>query len=150
MTPVFQDKFMHEGERGNCVQASLASFLDLPLEKVPAFQDMPRDEWKQSLMLWVSTQGYYFYQQREVPTDVDYYLGIYDTGKGYAHCVVCSQGEIVHDPFLTEEYRDLALPLGELKYCWVLRSQEEVGVKSQQSSMGSNSNHSIQSEFFCV
>jgi hypothetical protein len=39
MTPVLQTQFVSTHGRGNCVQAAVASLLDLPLDSVPAFRD---------------------------------------------------------------------------------------------------------------
>lgn len=39
MTPVMQTQFVATHGKGNCVQAAVASILDLPLEAVPAFRD---------------------------------------------------------------------------------------------------------------
>lgn len=59
MKPVDQTKFAGEGAGGNCVQASLASILNLPLSDVPHFlevADRPA-EWELAFMDWLEERG---------------------------------------------------------------------------------------------
>jgi hypothetical protein len=41
VTPVLQTQFVAVDGKGNCLQACIASMLDLPLGDVPTFRDMP-------------------------------------------------------------------------------------------------------------
>lgn len=54
MTPVFQDRF-GKGN-GNCLQAAVASVLDLPLDAIPNFSDAEGD-WFVHITRWASEQG---------------------------------------------------------------------------------------------
>lgn len=59
MKPVDQTQFAGEGVGGNCVQASVASILGLPLIDVPHFleiADRP-EEWELAFMDWLEDRG---------------------------------------------------------------------------------------------
>lgn len=68
MTPVFQTITNHcpaEGRYGNCVQASIASIFDLPLEAVPHFSegnDLPAPdggyEENKRINAWLKDRGF--------------------------------------------------------------------------------------------
>ncbi len=64
MTPVDQDRFVdptNGQNRGNCLQAVVASLLDLPLNAVPNFVQIEKDggrEWSEHLRLWLLERGW--------------------------------------------------------------------------------------------
>lgn len=57
MTPVYQTDFSNGS--GNCLQASLATLLDLPLESVPHFRVM--DGWFATMFSWLRENGYEYH-----------------------------------------------------------------------------------------
>ncbi len=60
MTPIDQNIYSdkEKGIAGNCLQACIASMLDLPLDSVPHFmQDFPDNPWI-AAKKWIKEQGY--------------------------------------------------------------------------------------------
>jgi hypothetical protein len=55
LTPVPQD--MNHPE-GNCLQAAVASVLDLRLDQVPDFAKDANKQWAQDLVAWANSKGY--------------------------------------------------------------------------------------------
>lgn len=109
MTPRFQTL------SNNCLQASLASILDLPLDAVPhVFAAGPctgaeaKRRWGW-LMKWAKGRGYnmVFLKEnwvldwkrvRELASSGSYYIGIVPMGGGDNHAVVMRYGKQVFDP----------------------------------------------------
>jgi hypothetical protein len=94
----------------NCVQACVASILDLPLREVPhvfAGVSMGRDTggWPK-LFKWASRRGYKAVwidprkrvEVRRLEKSGTYYMGNWPVEGGGAHAVVMRRGEIVFDP----------------------------------------------------
>jgi hypothetical protein len=100
MKPVDQTQFVGEGAGGNCVQASLASILDLPLDAVPHFletADQP-SHWELAFMDWLEERGV-GYIRREGEWIFDgYYLASGPSPRGVSHMVVYRDGSLAHDP----------------------------------------------------
>lgn len=99
MKPVDQTK-LHDpdnGIRGNCMAASLASILELPLSDIPEFEDMEGDWWP-NLMNWLESLGFYIIQWREEVCLQGYYLCAGMSERGVNHQVVYKNGKLVHDP----------------------------------------------------
>lgn len=101
MKPVLQDKFYDKdkGLRGNCLQAAVASLLELPLAAVPNFQDAPeeigfwglfRSFLKQRGFLAIDLQGEYFLDC--------YHLAAGDSPRGVKHSIIQRNGKTAHDP----------------------------------------------------
>jgi hypothetical protein len=89
-------------ESDNCVQASVASLLELPLSKVPRFKP---DTWYAELCKFVKKVGYGCLNVVADPEQlpVGYSLGQVKAGPSwpsdYTHCVVCKDGYVVYDPY---------------------------------------------------
>ncbi len=103
MVPVDQTTFVPELagiDTGNCLQAAVASLLELPLETVPHFAAIPGDdgEWWWALVEFARGHGFAIAQCDEPIGGV---LGIM-TGKSprgdFQHVVLARGAEIVHDP----------------------------------------------------
>lgn len=114
MTPVDQTRFFDPtlpvGEqRGNCLQAVIASLLDLPLEIVPHFvqdhvdSDGDRDWWD-SLVTFVRSHGWnphFAVPIVDYPGQHLFVSGPSPRGEGddgLWHVVIYRDGELVHDP----------------------------------------------------
>ena len=102
MTPVFQDKFNdtfpHGG--GNCLQAAVASLLDLPLEAVPHFMLFGR-HWPKAFRLFLKAHGFMAatYIRKTPPDDGKYRIGILEEKDiDWSHAVILCGKKIVHDP----------------------------------------------------
>lgn len=104
MKPVFQTLPAPEG-KGNCLQACIASILELPLETVPHFAlwyDEP--DWHEKLNKWlIGTAGIY---EVTVAAGSMYLETIHGyallnglSERGVMHSVVIKDGVIVHDPY---------------------------------------------------
>ena len=94
---------MQYGENGNCLQAAIASILELPLDKVPDFC-LHRNWWTrlekflylhnlEPLRLGTDEAGNW-------PVLKSYHLWFVRNKDGLRHAVVGRLGEIVHDPHL--------------------------------------------------
>ncbi len=97
MKPVMQTRF---GDEGNCLQAAIASLMELPLDGVPDFVE--RDWWG-TLQRWLHPMGLYPIIVRagsggRVPSSVGYYLISGKSPRGWDHMVVAKEGEVAHDP----------------------------------------------------
>lgn len=101
MKKVMQDKF---GDEGNCMEACIASILEIPLDEVP--YSVPYGEkWMDILHPFLFDRGLYL-----ITVDAEIFLKIkkpygYSIGAGrssrvlgFDHAVVCLDGETVHDP----------------------------------------------------
>jgi hypothetical protein len=95
MKPVHQTKF---GETGNCLQACVASLLEVDLSEVPEFSVVSQF---MLFMRFMRTHG-----MQPVAYQIDnfhypynaYYLLWGKSPRGINHSVVAYNGEIVHDP----------------------------------------------------
>ena len=102
MIPVSQTKF--GGIEGNCVQACLASVLELPLDAVPNFVTM--DDWCGEMEKWLlklyGLQPLFLKLRREIEVDDWRPFGYHLMGgmgpRGLKHSVVGYRGEIKWDP----------------------------------------------------
>lgn len=119
MTPVDQTRFYDptapvEEQRGNCLQAVIASLLDLPLDAVPHFVQDHVDsdgckDWWDSLVEFVRSHGWNPYAAVPVSDYPDQHLfvsgpsprGVGDDGLW--HVVIYRSGEMVHDPHPSRE-----------------------------------------------
>ncbi len=108
MKPVFQTIF--DAVKGNCLQASLASALEVSLDEVPNFMERDDDDWYGALNGWLRKN--YGVQVVCVPAGDWVPPGIHLTGgmgaRGLEHVVVGRDGAMIHDPHpknggLTEE-----------------------------------------------
>lgn len=100
MTPVHQTKFKdaERGIRGNCLQAAVASVLDLPLDEVPHF--IEHDDWERVFSDFLHARGLDYecrYVLRDEPPD-GYAIGYGTSPRGIKHAVVTYGWRMVHDP----------------------------------------------------
>lgn len=94
-------------ERGDCYKACVASILELPMDEVPDYQEMPLEDaeaWRQAWKDWFADCGLYlmaFATEGYLPPESPpgYYIGhLKLPPHGIWHSVVCYNGEVVHDP----------------------------------------------------
>jgi len=107
--------------KGNCLQAALASVLELPLDEVPHSVVWPDEEWFERLNAWlsqrlglvlisVSAEGW------KIPESIFHIISGSTPGTGVAHAVVGRGGQIVHDP---HEAKPGLVPEGRLFWLFV-------------------------------
>lgn len=112
MIPVYQTFFYEPGvpeedQRGNCLQAVVASLTELPLDAVPHFVWQDRlggPNWWWHLYKWLAMMGYEMksFHPRNPPAGKYYTL----SGKSprgseeipIYHIVIFKDGKLVHDP----------------------------------------------------
>ncbi len=115
MIPVLQDKFtpagidsvenLSGGQRGNCLQACVASIFELPLNAVPHF--VSRDNWWGEFTKWLSKYNIQVMQLKIQPWNCwSIAIGKSPRG-GFTHGVVCApDGTLAHDPHPDSTYLD--------------------------------------------
>ena len=83
MKPVMQTKFTTEDMtvHGNCHAACIASILELPLEDVPAFEDMGH-EWSNALSIFLVERGYCWHGTFWATDDPDWWQHLTERCKG--------------------------------------------------------------------
>jgi len=100
MKPVYQTEFGEQ--RGNCLQACVASVLELPLENVPHF--CLEENWVMALASFLSRFGLaplifdFDACQADDWKPTGFHLIGGKSPRGILHSVVGYNGEIVHDP----------------------------------------------------
>jgi hypothetical protein len=99
MRKVEQTKLHSEKVTGNCMAASFASILELPLSEVPEFEDMENVKWFLALEKWLYDLGYEIVRFNGEMVFKGYYLVSGNSPRGdFLHQVVYKNGEMVHDP----------------------------------------------------
>lgn len=116
MRPVHQTTFYavdsedHDPTRGNCLQAAIASVLELPLEEVPHFVALPQNEWWPALFNWFHDRGILVNYERIqddigrpipgawAPLGIPYLLAGPSPRGEFSHVVVAMNHEVIHDP----------------------------------------------------
>jgi len=111
MKPVFQTTFKDGNapaeERGNCIQACLASIFEIPLVDAPYLGELLGEEdeaWWHSIQEWLKPRNLYLmpiiYSRDHLPPDnVIYILGVKSTTlESVAHVVVARGEDVIHDP----------------------------------------------------
>lgn len=100
MHPVDQNSFE---DQGNCLAASVASVLSLPLEKIP---DLRGERWWPTLVDFLAPHGRPVRLAR-APTEPIFVLGLGDGPRGRPHAVVWKGapdgGTLAHDPHPSRE-----------------------------------------------
>lgn len=84
-----------EGRVGNCMQAAVASLLDLQLEDVPHFCAVP--DWLSYLAIWSAQRGWAV-RHRNADEPVVFGIACGPSPRGVEHATVMIDGEIVWDP----------------------------------------------------
>ena len=105
MKPVFQTIFVPP--LGNCLQAAIASVMELPLESVPNFaQYFHRDDWYETIAEFLKPHGLYPVELHRPEegwgnfSPRGYHLITGQSPRGpYLHTLVGYQGKPVHDPY---------------------------------------------------
>lgn len=97
-TMFFDSELEKAGIYGNCMQAAVASVLNLPLEAVPHFSQFVW--WPQAIELWARGRGLssHWHTIEEIPDRLCVVGGKSPRGAKGGHVVVAHRGEIVWDP----------------------------------------------------
>lgn len=112
MTPVIQE-FLVEAQngskRGDCLRATVASLLDLPLSEVPHFVQIDADggpHWLHHLTDWLHQRGFALYEHVD-PEPGEHYIATGPSPRSYypgtgvvasIHATVYRDEQLVHDP----------------------------------------------------
>lgn len=105
MTPVMQTRFYDptlppDQQRGNCLQAVVASLLDLPLDAVPHFVQIDVDggpNWWNHLVDWLWRRGHALYGD-PLPGELHMASGPSPRAAGIHHVVIYRDDDLMHDP----------------------------------------------------
>jgi hypothetical protein len=89
-----------QGRIGNCLQAAVASLLDLPLDDVPHFAE--HGDWLERLVAWAADRNWLV---RHARPDVAVPFGIAcgPSPRGVQHAVVMRAGTVPWDPHPSRE-----------------------------------------------
>jgi hypothetical protein len=100
MKPIDQDIFINDpqGRVGNCLQACLASIMEMNLTDVPHFAAIPDDTWFEQMCNWIGDHGYQFEDYDGLNESPHYMLVIGKSPRGVSHAVVYKDGQLAHDP----------------------------------------------------
>lgn len=118
---------LETGIIGNCIQACLASLLEVPLDSLPFFcrMDLYKSHLREKHALHVLRfKGY-------PPRDGKHYIVGYDVKgvKEIGHCVIWRNGRIVHDPKRPKTHR-LTKPHDYYQFVAASKVEEEETVHS--------------------
>lgn len=99
MLPVYQTIFQSENVDGNCLQACVASLLELDMAEVPNFSSYG-DYWFMELVKWGLNKGFLVLTiDGYPPTEVYSIVGGKSPRGDFTHAVVYGpNGNMVHDP----------------------------------------------------
>ena len=98
MIPIDQTLFKQDGVSGNCMQAAVASLMEMPLEQVPHFAHSGSPEVCWDLFEdWFNEQGYTVRFSGIVDKNCNY-LAAGPTVRGTQHMVVMHGDKVIHDP----------------------------------------------------
>ena len=99
MKPVDQDKFYdkEKGSKGNCLQAAVASILELSVDVVPNFHDCPEGFWP-GYHNFLEKHGYIAFELRQIICPECFYLAFGPSPRGVDHAVIYFEGKLAHDP----------------------------------------------------
>jgi len=106
MKPVMQTIFGGGPARGeppgNCLQAAIASLLELPLEAVPhVLADGDEGPWYENLQAWARRElgmDFLTFPEHAIPVPAGYHLISGTSPRGVTHTAVGFNGRVVHDP----------------------------------------------------
>lgn len=104
MKPVDQTILYSETQAGNCMQASVASLLGLPLSEVPHFAESndPETTWD-AFFDFFDEKGYLCHLQEKDKSLDCAYLASGPSNRGVSHMVVMCGGKLLHDPHPSRE-----------------------------------------------
>jgi hypothetical protein len=114
MRKVKQTKFHTKKAKGNCMAAAFASILNLPLESIPQFEKMARDEWQESLFRWLHRIGYDMEVWHEDESPKGYAIANGPSSRGVGHSVIYKDGKLAHDPHPSGD------GLVRVEYFWIV------------------------------
>lgn len=108
MKPIHQTLF--GDKRGNCLQAAVASVLELSLDEVPNFSDWYKyTDWAKWIDEWTVPRGFYMIdvpvstfisEDGELYKPHGYHLLNGKSPRGdFYHVIVCKDGKKIHDPY---------------------------------------------------
>ena len=96
MIPIKQTILHTETTKGNCLQAAIASILELSLNEVPIFEG---DDWYLLLMNWLESFKIELVRWDYEVSFKGLYLVVGQSPRGdFKHIVVYENGKLVHDP----------------------------------------------------
>ena len=117
------------GRWGDCFRCCIASLLDLSAIDVPHFMDGNNPDGHEEARAWLQERGHDWFEIPLTGDDIDsiheamkrwwggrHYVVSGTSPRGVNHCVVCRDGEIVHDP--THHESGLVGPCDD-GYFWV-------------------------------
>jgi hypothetical protein len=90
------DELNKLGIYGNCMQAAVASLMNLPLEAVPHFGAF--DDWPAAMALWARGRGLLMKGERTNVIPERRCLVGGDSPRGFKHMVVGGNGRVLWDP----------------------------------------------------
>jgi hypothetical protein len=101
MKPVDQ---LREGLWGPCLQACLASILELPAGEVPDFAADHGHRWFRELVRWGERKHLHMVYVSTTTMIADlhpnnlYWIAIGDSVHQHRHSIVCQSNSVIHDP----------------------------------------------------
>lgn len=106
MIPVYMSRFFDviKNTQGNHLACCLASVLELPLGKIPKFEDMARDEMLEKLILFLLEHKIELVLGNGKPHAGVYSVALGKISTGMTHSAVYFDNKLVHNP------HPLALP----------------------------------------
>jgi hypothetical protein len=120
MTPVKQNLFGKH--TGNCLQAALATVLDLPLWKVPHFSNWSVSNWWFQLDSWVNEELDKHLVCSECPDQRQWCVAVGRSPRGpYPHAVVAYGQSLYFDPHPSN-----GMLVGDPEYYIVIEDKENV------------------------
>jgi hypothetical protein len=102
MIPV--DMTIYDAAYGNCLNASVASILEVAIDDVPGFVDGNPDDWFEKFAAWLVDRGYAAAHIPNTPAVAlrGYHVGVCDyhevDGELLGHAIVALDGKPVHCP----------------------------------------------------
>lgn len=126
MKPIDQTKLHDPPVMGNCLNAALASILEIKIEDIPCFEDMDEDHWFPALSKWLEDLGFYL-----ICFEYPFHFPGYaiDNGispRGTFHSVIFKDDKMVHDPHPSRG------GLLEIRSVWVLVPFDPAACKKNQ------------------
>ena len=121
MIPVTQTKLhIPDKQNGNCMAAAFASILEMRIEDVPCFEDMPahgegtskKASWWNTLNTWLLSLGFLLIEPPK--TFPGYFIANGLSPRGFEHSVIYKGTKLVHDPHPSND------GISEITSAWAL------------------------------
>jgi len=152
MIEVYQTKFGGSNypieEQGNCMQAALASILEIPLESSFNTNKYLDGKWYERLNEWLSDFGLVMLgfdvtdgKQALLPKEIGYHLieaKSTTLSNGDNHALVGYNGEVIHDP------NPYAKGVGEFEIFWVFSALDPAKLRKPLPIFGYTYNCEVQ------